>query len=421
MVACGLVAVTLAVRLDQYGEYYVLDFAWLFAFWRDLLLAFPRPETPVLAAVLGMVLWWRGVSQAGSPVSFDRVESAFRWGLVGLVGSALAAAGCGLTALGLAPQQLGASVLGFFAAALLTLSLARLEAVREQARARGGSGPGVNRHWLAVLLAVVGAVVLATALLAGALSFDLLAALAAPFLAVLEIVLYLVLFLMALALSPLMLLLEAFFRALGRPVQFRPESPADDSLLEQLQREGPRGVLPPEVLLVAKAVLLLVIVILAVWLLARALSRRREAEASNVVEEEHDSLWTWQLLRTALLGWLRSLLARRRPAASAAAAASGGRALVGPAASPLALDVRAVYRRLLALGAAAGLPRAPAATPCEHLPRLQTRLGPAEDLAAITAAYVKVRYGDEVPDEGEVAETLARVERVGSVERPGLP
>lgn len=421
VVACGLLVVTLAVRLDQYAEYGALDFAWLLAFWRDVVFAFPPPSPPLLAALLGLALWWRGTSQAASAVGSDDLEGAFRLGLAGLVGSALVAVAFQLRDLGLAPEQLGASVLGFFAAALVSLSLARLEAVREQARARGGAGVGMNRHWLAVLLAVVGGVVLVTALLAGAFSFDLLATLAAPLVIFLEIVLYLVLFLGALLLSPLLLLLEAFFRVFGHPVQFRPESQTDDSLLEQLQREGARGILPPEALLVLKVALLLVIVGLTLWLLARGVSRRREAVAAEGVEEEHDSLWTWQTLRVAVMAWLRSLVGRFRPAARATAPLAAGVLALGQADSPLALDVRAAYRRLLALGAAAGLPRAPAVTPLEHLPHLQARLTPPEDVAAITATYVKVRYGDEAPDEDQVEAVRARVRRVAPQSRPSGP
>jgi len=91
-------------------------------------------------------------------------------------------------------------------------------------------------------------------------------------------------------------------------------------------------------------------------------------------------------------------------------------AAVTPAtATPNALTVREMYRRLLRHGTALGHPRRPAETPREYLERL--RGAPTidgEDADLLTALYADVRYGDksERPDDIERAarawERLAR-------------
>ncbi|HWE61418.1 MAG TPA: DUF4129 domain-containing protein, partial [Chloroflexota bacterium] len=77
--------------------------------------------------------------------------------------------------------------------------------------------------------------------------------------------------------------------------------------------------------------------------------------------------------------------------------------------------VRELYRRLLRHVAALGHARAAPETPQEYLERLQRLpLPDAPDAALLTAAYMRVRYGDEpehAQDIEEAREAWERLER----------
>ncbi|MHB1134666.1 MAG: DUF4129 domain-containing protein [Chloroflexota bacterium] len=398
VVALGLGLVALAVRLDYYVALAPLDLSWLGSFWGDHSTALPRPTAPALAAGAGLGLWWRGTSLAARPLGSDDAQRGFRVGLLALVGAALLVQAQGIAQL---VTPLGQAALAFCATALASLSLARLGAVAASGPGRDAEGAGLRRQWLALLTLVVGGLVLLVGLLAAAISPGLLAAFLAPLLALVEGALALLVFFIGLLLVPLLLGLEWLLRLVGQPQATVFVAPAGDALLEQLQREGARGVLPSVVLDLARVALVLAAVALAITLLARAVSRPRADASPEGAEEERESLWSWQELWAALMArWVR-LLARWRSRQAAGVAAESDTATPAAETSPAALDVRAAYRRLLALAAGLGLKRPLAATPREHLPRLAGRLAPPEDVAALTAAYERARYGVAPPSPAE--------------------
>jgi hypothetical protein len=115
---------------------------------------------------------------------------------------------------------------------------------------------------------------------------------------------------------------------------------------------------------------------------------RRQRRSAD--DDEHESVWS---TREALRG-LVGLIGRVRP---------GGRPSEEGAPPPVAA-VRRIYREVLRIGAEAGVPRHPAATPREHAPRLAGVLPVAAgEVAAVTALYERVRYGAWRPRAGDVA------------------
>jgi len=95
-----------------------------------------------------------------------------------------------------------------------------------------------------------------------------------------------------------------------------------------------------------------------------------------------------------LLAWLAALwpFGRRRAAPVPAPPV----AVLPATATPDALTVREMYRRLLRRGAALGHPRRPAETPREYLERLRrTPTIDGEEADLLTALYADVRYGDK--------------------------
>lgn len=408
LVALGLVAVVLAVRGHYLGRFAATDPAWLDALARALATALPRPNAASLAAALGLLLWWRGLAQAQSSVTFERVERGFIFGLLALVGVALVALAVGAVAYDWLQRSAAVYFVGFFFVSLVTLALARLGEVRAQARS-AGKALDVNPQWLAVLFGITTAILLLVVALAGLLSFDLIAAVLGPLLGPVGSLAWLLFEAAALLVGLLLTPLYYLILWLRRGAVPTPYEAPDNSFLEQLQKEGTRAVLAPEVLAVAKWVTALLLALLVVMLLARAVARRPEWRREEGVEEERESIWAWQALGATLLAWLRALRQRLfgAPARSTARPHSAA-----ASASPFALTIRQVYWQLLQLGARRGVQRARHVTPYEHLQALRRRLGPEEDLAAITEAYVGARYGPVAPTADATEAVRARWQRL---------
>jgi hypothetical protein len=75
-------------------------------------------------------------------------------------------------------------------------------------------------------------------------------------------------------------------------------------------------------------------------------------------------------------------------------------------------SIRELYRELLTLGEANHAQRAPATTPLEHLPSLQSSLEPMDDVAQLTSAYVEVRYAEQAASADEIAAAREQLGRL---------
>jgi hypothetical protein len=405
LVLLGLLVVLLAVRLDQFpgGD----AVAWLGALALAVADLLGRPTAPAVALGLGLVLWWRGVQLGSDSPSFPDVEAAFRWNVGALIGFAV------VLGIGTRPSQQPAIeaqatpfVVGSFFVSLLTLALARLESLRSRSRSLA-----LNTQWLGVLVAVTGLLILGALAIAQVLSFDLLVLATRPVFdligRILLVLLYILIIPLAYVIELILYWLISLFVGNGDLPPPQPLGAGDiDSFLQRLFSQ----VLPPEVLIVLKALGAVLILAAALLLVARALARwRPRTSETDATQEERDSVWDTRRLREALLAWLRQLFRRRLPT----------RAVVPPAPiieMPVALtaltNVRELYRHLLALGHAAGSPRHVAATPFEHLPALSGTLEPVDDLEQLTAAYVQVRYAEAEPPVAEIDALRVRLERV---------
>ena len=87
-------------------------------------------------------------------------------------------------------------------------------------------------------------------------------------------------------------------------------------------------------------------------------------------------------------------------------------------------DVRAVYRRVLALGSAHGLPRRPAQTAGEYHTAWRDALPGEYEVGEITATYQQVRYGRaaSAPHSGALHTALSRLtENLSASRKPPSP
>jgi uncharacterized protein DUF4129 len=406
LAALALLVAALTVRLEHYPEGDAL--AWIPQLLGALAATLGQLSLPVLGFALSLYLFWRGVRLGGQTPGFVEVEGAFRWGTARLAVCALIMV---LTSRPGLLRVLEAAttpyVVGYFFVSLLTLALARLESLRTRTRA-----PSLNRQWLGVLVVVAAGVVLLALLLGQLVSFDVLLVASQPLFdllgGVLLLVLYAIFIPLAYVIEWLIYLVLSLVRVNGnRPP---PQPPEPNDIQNALQRFFAEQV-PPELLLVLKALGAALLIGLALMVVARGLSRWRPSGAdTDASNEERDSLWRADQAWAKLLAWLRRILRRDAVEALGTSTESGSTAEPTPVA-PLG-SVRELYARLLRAGESTGVRRGVATTPLEHLPALEGALVPEEALAQLTGAYVRVRYGDTAIGESETAALADELRRV---------
>ena len=422
LLSLGFVSVLVAVRLQHFGLLAAGDAGWLYSLLRDFVLVPNWLSPPFVALALGFLLWWRGLSLGRGPASYESVEGAFSLGVALLVALFLGALAFSPDLQPLLQAEAGAYIVGYFLAGLTSLSLARLQAVRERGRDRQGQVPAFNRQWLTVMLGVVVGMLAVTLGLAQVLSFDLIAAIGSPLLSLLASAAWLVFYIVAVPIGYVLEVIILLLRQVLHPqaAEGTNQFPQAPSLDQFRQGADVERALPPEVVLLIKLVFGGLAALGLLLLLARSLRRWHEWERDDEVVEEREIVVTWGALGAAFINWLRSLLGRllARPAAPIATSEAEATPLAS-AETAAVLTIRQVYRELLRLGSALGVARAPSATPYEHLPRLRARLGSPEDIAAITEAYVRARYGAEPPEDSESEEARLRWRQIQESHPPG--
>lgn len=414
LLALGLVAILLLLRVEYYGQAGLWDVSWFSSLATIFARVVNGPSPLVLAAALGVVLWWRGTSHGRGRIDSETVEGVFKIGVASLVVSVLIVPALGSLSKAFIDSNLAVYVLGFFSSGLVSLSMARLEAIRRQSQSVGDRALDFNRQWLGVLLGIVALLLMLALGFAQLVSLDLVASLGGPVLKLLDLLTTVFLYVVVLPIGFLLEGITFLIRLLFHPGSPQPLPPNDMSFLQRLQQEANGGVngLPPEIILAAKWIVISLAAALAIFLLSRSIRRWNEREREDEVTEERDSVWTKGTLLQVILSWLRSLSRRlfgKRLVSAPDPAAQQPPVATGP---ETALTIRRIYRDLLRLGTSIGLRRRRGETPYEHLPRLQSELSPPADVAALTEIYVKARYSPGEPEEEETGEAGRRWENI---------
>ncbi|HEY4720946.1 MAG TPA: DUF4129 domain-containing protein, partial [Anaerolineae bacterium] len=303
------------------------------------------------------------------------------------------------------------SVLAFFAIALSALTIFNIEHTRLRQIEPTSPRATFNRHWLATIATVVGAILLGGLSLTDIISPETLnrfieiarplaEALGEALIAIMN-ALFAILFWLVTPLLPIIqaiaqLLLKAIMgglsilHSLGLMVdQLKAQKQIDSFLNSPEFFTLTRGV--------TVLVVLLIFAIVSIWAL-----RRRDRARQKELDETRENIATRQLL----LDQLRALLARfrSRPATLPPQPYLG---LRGQADDPR-LIVRRTYQLMLDWARSMGYARFPYQTPLTYADALTTALPEwHEPIAALTAAYVRARYGvDPVPpDDARLAQT----------------
>ncbi len=366
-IAIAVVTLFVLVRVDLYTGYSLFDPSWIARF----VLGIPRINAEFLAALGIIYMFVRGIGFGTRPLTLWFTGFQFRLGIVAFFLI------FGLSAL-TARFDPGIWVFLYFAVSLFAIALARME----ESAAPVPLGP----RWAVTLLA---AVVLVLFLGLGAVQIFTLdiVALAVQLIAVPASLIVGAIFLILLipfsfVADWLVELLRPFANSLGRLGEIlqnlMPQSVMDAA------KQAQQLVLLDQFVPIIRGLTVVAVVVGIGYLLARGLNRRMlEIEEATYAREaigadEEDD----------------ALKERRR---SKKAADRKGR---GPISAE---TIRRVYAALVARAGEAGLPRRPAETPYEFLPRLAKAFpDEAERIQTITEAYIAVHYGEAIADVAQV-------------------
>lgn len=369
----ALVVILLAVRVGLYENFPLLDLSWLSTHFARVLAFWQRMSAEELSTVALIYAFIRGLGFSQRPLTLWFVGFQFRLGIVVLFFTSIAA---GL----LGGVDFRLWIVVYFILSLLAIALARIE--------ESGRELALGWKWGGVLLGAIGGTLALGYVLAQLFTLDVLNTVF-EWLSPLFVLAYLLLALLAI---PLAFIVEALLNLLlplfGRlsdllrnafPAVTPGVSDAGRALgdaVQQLESFAPY-------LRLAGVIL---VVLLVGWLIARALDRR-------MYRQEEETFFREQLDERERLDLNGRRRARRaRPVRREIQAE----------------NVRRIYAALLAQSEAVGLARRAAETPLEFLPRLAARFPLlADDLRAITDAYVAVHYAQRPVAEERVRELRA--------------
>jgi hypothetical protein len=355
----------------------------------------PSTAAAVLTLLLGLWVWLRALripTQAGDTRSIGR---HFQFGLLVIVAALLITfrSGVGMTDV----------VTTYFAFGLLAAAFTRIE---EVAWAGTGGAAPLNRKWVLVLAAtftVAGAVTLFAAQI---VTVSTVRWLLRPFVVLLNVAAYLVVLLVAELIKQVLSLLHWIFGDLSLN-SLRNQLDATVQRVSPIPETEPSEVrlLSPELQQVLWLSLIALLIIAGLWVVGRAFRR-------------------WRMFQYATLGGVREAVVPEGTLAEDLAAFLRDRWRRLRAVDLRRLlrrlgtgSIRAIYASLLALLAALEHARQPEQTPYEFQPVVEQALPtrPAE-IAAITEAYVRARYGEQEIGAQELAglqEAWRRIEADG--------
>lgn len=348
------------------------------------------------ALVFAVLLWWRGIKSV-SP-EYESFLGLFAVGLVVQLGILLVRfrSDPGLNWLSLG------QILLFLASAMAAFSFIQLSRTISEQHRRSGITWRIDRYWMSI----IGGVIIGT-LLVGLVVAQLVTPNHIDFLkplwnVVVNIILFILLILAYLFFSLLDPLLDQFAREGPTETQTF-QSALEPMNLEELAQDPVQ--VPPALFQIFQVLVVVFGIILVVWLLVRALRKRKSSSEIEGVLEERESILSAELLKSQI-GNLLSGLGKRR--------LSPFLDLVGE--EDTRRIVRELYQQVLTRASAIDLPRKKGQTPTTYEAILlshSTEERPAWD--TLTQVYNIARYGVQPPTHEQVRmaqDAFARIEPV---------
>lgn len=365
--------------------------------------SFILPLNPeLLLTITVLFIWRRSLSIARHAVGRRLIRNSFKLGIFALV------------AIGTIAASIGRSLPTLEAALFLFSSLLAMGGVRLSSLSflRGGIGIPFKREW------ILGLTFLAISLLAIAGGLGLLAAgpISVWVGGLLSVVGSFVFRLFKIIFSPIIYVFSIAFGWLLGLIDRPPEEVIDPTAVDALE-EGMSGLVMemqavgfgPQWATFLSTLITVIGVVILIWIVLYTV-RKFKSDSLARIPEEGERI----PLSGSISDYMRSLLQGR------AKRAIEGISNLNPAERFIAAArIRRIYAGLLRLSARLGEPRVPSDTPLEFMETLE-RIFPnsQEELATITHAYLRVRYGELPEKRGQIEEVESAWELVRKRGRP---
>ncbi|MBI2847687.1 MAG: DUF4129 domain-containing protein, partial [Chloroflexi bacterium] len=393
IVVAGLVAVFISIRLEYDAGSAAFGSEWFIHTAQIFLDGFSRSHTLTIAPVIGVLVWWRGISWGRSPLDFRDIYRAFVVGLVALVFLIITRRAISF---GEQTSSTGLYVAGFFLFGLSALALSNLQSIQQKMRAHNEAATLFSRRWIYLLFGVAVSVVLVGVAITSLLSREFVALLERFLGLAYNILLQVLGYLFV----PLGYLADGLFRALQFIINlFRRDAPATFPSVNMSPISGsPESITPgaisPQVIMAIKWGIFALLIAALVFILVKAVSRYRASRDETDIDEFDESLWSWAGFRADVRLFLRAI--RQNLGAKVRKPSSSKQAPLWHAIQfPDMMSIREIYRHLLREAAGVGTGRRRYETPGEYARRLGQVLPEGnEELSEITALYVGARYGE---------------------------
>jgi hypothetical protein len=403
IMACGLVAIFLALRVEYAAGFSLFGARWFAIYGNEIINFFTKYPPFVFAIIAGLYLWWRGISLARSRLYFDDIYHSFLIQLVLLVFLIIMWSFTYKSGpLKNITSSIGIYIVGFFFFGLLALALTNLRIIQEKFRKKGELSKNFGRRWLTTILIVIGAVTLLGIGLASIFSSQFISLLgkfmnsiSGAYSAVINFIL--------LAIGLLVQLIydigEFLINLIPKPKALT-TTPETSPLVATTTTPGSGGVYyNPQLVLIIKLVFLALIVFGVIFLISRAIQRQHRKELTEDVEEEQESLWSWEGFKADLMVFFKAIfqLFKRKKKPAQANITTDWQVEDD---IERRLNIREIYQHLLWHGSLLKIPREKYETPSEYARRLgQVVPDGKEPLDEITGLYIDARYGDHPAEE----------------------
>jgi hypothetical protein len=414
IIACGLVAIFLTLQIEYIAGFQLFSAQWFISYGKVLFNTFSTLHPFVFALVAGLYLWWRGISLGHSPLYFDNIYKTFLIELVTLIFLIII---WGLSfkekpAQGLT-SDIGIYIAGFFFSGLVAMALSNLKVIQEKMKTKGESSNTFSRRWLIIILIVIGGMVLSGIGFGSIFSSQLVSSLerilnliSAALYHAIYYLLWGLVYSVGWVVQWIFYIIQWIFnwmRHLTNPQQIQPA--------ELSTPQSPKGinssVISPQLISILKLTLLLLVLLVVLFLIIRTVRRRHATQTDEVLDEEHESLWSWNGFKSDVMVFFKNIF-RRFQRKAKPVPANGSSKWQPEKDIKRRLSIREIYQHLLWQGTRLKIPRKSYETPSEYALRLGKVIPEGQEpLNEITDLYINIRYGEHQIEEKRTGDANA--------------
>ncbi len=387
----SLLLLILLLRLNINDGYNLWDGGWL-KFAGEHILEI------ITGFFFGLYLIWRGIIVDRQKLEFSELYRKF---LIGIVAFIILFVIWGISGTRMADIWLtaGSYVLAYFGIGLLMLAISNLVKLRTRLHHHQEAAGSFSRRWLSMLVLLILFILGVSGIFSTLFSSGGVQRIV-HFLSILGnwlmIALQYILLPIGYLLEGLIIIarwLISLLRNETKPPEFLPPDMSD---FEKIASGESLLHIPEGLLLALKWGSLAIVIGLVVFFLARALVKYWKGKNEEDIEEVHETIWSWSLIKTdirAFLSWLFRWAIRRNKKSSGAIIPPAA-VMIGEEDNGRIFNIRELYQAFLWQGRQVGIPRRDSETPYEFRQKLEFHPEiPQEEVDALTEAYVTDKYG----------------------------